>query len=155
MNPNSCVSNNTNLTPQKIIEAFDKIASENTLENNIKNDVDLIELQEIDPNITRTNKDLLEKEINEHEYFSVLSQLKKSKAAGPDFFTAEILWKIPRELHLVIFNCFSFIFVNHSIPKSWYQYNTIFIPKSDGINARPISINSIFLKLFEKHYIRD
>ena len=95
-------------------------------------------------------KETLLKPFSFEEFETALNSFRLDSAPGKDKFTYEILIFLPEFFKRVLLDIYNDIFHFGLFPNQWSEYLIIFIPKNNSSKARPISLASCLLKLFEK-----
>lgn len=90
-----------------------------------------------------------------NELALALKSSKSSSASGLDRLDNRILKCILASLLSPLLDIFNRILVEGEFPSSWKSSLVIFIPKSNSVGFRPISLLSCLMKLMERCiYIR-
>lgn len=74
---------------------------------------------------------------------------KLSSAPGRDGIDFEVIYKLLIPWKLLLVDIYNEMYLENKFPESWKEAYVYFIPKSDGVNFRPISLTSCLCKLFE------
>ena len=97
--------------------------------------------------------------ISPEDFYTKLSNLKRTKASGPDNLLTWIFKEFAMELSTPVADIFNALIQERVVPVSQKEADVIPIPKTDKVkeienDLRPISLTSVFSKTME-HFVAN
>ena len=107
------------------------------------------------PKLNEEEAENLNRPVKAHEIELVIKNLLTHKSPGPKGFTGEFYKAFKEELTPILHRLFEKIQIDLRLPKSFYEFSIILIPKPDKDttkkeNFRPILLMNIDAKILDK-----